>query len=50
MCSVFLISIFWHLFYRLDLYVHDYMVKKNMHKTAAIFRKEADVYSESPVG
>ncbi|KAI5331202.1 hypothetical protein L3X38_021328 [Prunus dulcis] len=27
----------------LDLYLHDYMVKKNMHKTAAAFRKEANV-------
>nr|XP_011460664.1 PREDICTED: transcriptional corepressor LEUNIG-like [Fragaria vesca subsp. vesca] len=40
---------FWDAEKMLDLYVHDYMVKKNMHKTAAIFRKEADVYSESPV-
>ncbi|KAL6197174.1 hypothetical protein ACLB2K_032786 [Fragaria x ananassa] len=40
---------FWDAEKMLDLYVHDYMVKKNMHKTAAIFKKEADVYSESPV-
>ncbi|KAK9936395.1 hypothetical protein M0R45_013239 [Rubus argutus] len=26
----------------LDLYLHDYMVKKNMHSTAAIFRREAE--------
>ncbi|KAK9906940.1 hypothetical protein M0R45_002557 [Rubus argutus] len=33
----------------LDLYLHDYMVKKNMHSTAAIFRREADVCCDNPV-
>ncbi|XP_024158090.1 transcriptional corepressor LEUNIG_HOMOLOG isoform X1 [Rosa chinensis] len=40
---------FWDAEKMLDLYLHDYMVKKNMHSTAEIFRREADVYSESPV-
>ncbi|XP_050370819.1 transcriptional corepressor LEUNIG-like [Argentina anserina] len=40
---------FWDAEKMLDLYVHDYLVKKNMHSTAAIFRREADVYSETPV-
>ena len=33
----------------LDKYVHDYMIKKGMHKTAEIFRQEAGV-SNDPVG
>ncbi|PPR99188.1 hypothetical protein GOBAR_AA21473 [Gossypium barbadense] len=33
---------------RLDLYLHDYLVKKNMHETAALFREEAGV-SNRPV-
>ncbi|XVE88069.1 hypothetical protein DITRI_Ditri19aG0038900 [Diplodiscus trichospermus] len=32
----------------LDLYLHDYLVKKNMHETATLFRKEAGV-SNHPV-
>ncbi|KAG4199653.1 hypothetical protein ERO13_A05G160900v2 [Gossypium hirsutum] len=32
----------------LDLYLHDYLVKKNMHETAALFREEAGV-SNRPV-
>ncbi|KAL1059581.1 hypothetical protein V6Z11_1Z026600 [Gossypium hirsutum] len=32
----------------LDLYLHDYLVKKNMHKTAALFREEAGI-SNRPV-
>jgi hypothetical protein len=35
--------------YRFELYLLDYMAKKNMHKTAAIFRKEAKVCN-NPVG
>ncbi|KAJ9168820.1 hypothetical protein P3X46_020304 [Hevea brasiliensis] len=31
-----------------DLYLHDYLVKRNLHKTAAIFRNEANV-GENPV-
>jgi hypothetical protein len=31
------------------MYLHDYMVKKKMHKTAAIFKKEADI-CDNPVG
>ena len=34
---------------RLRLYVHDYMIKRGMHNTAEIFRKEGNV-SHSPVG
>lgn len=36
-------------YYRFELYLLDYMVKKNMHKTAQIFRKEAKVCN-NPVG
>lgn len=36
-------------YYRFELYLLDYMVKKNMHKTAQIFRKEAQVCN-NPVG
>ncbi|KAM1792997.1 hypothetical protein ACFX12_036794 [Malus domestica] len=32
-----------------NLYLHDYMVKKNMHETAAIFREEADVFNHPVV-
>ncbi|KAH1066077.1 hypothetical protein J1N35_031064 [Gossypium stocksii] len=32
----------------LDLYLHDYLVKKNMHETAALFRDEAGI-SNRPV-
>jgi hypothetical protein len=35
--------------YRFDMYLHDYMVKKKMYKTAAIFKKEADI-CDNPVG
>ncbi|XP_038710429.1 transcriptional corepressor LEUNIG-like isoform X2 [Tripterygium wilfordii] len=34
---------FWDAEKMLDLYVHDYMVKKNMHKAAETFKEEADV-------
>ncbi|KAK9267797.1 hypothetical protein L1049_010233 [Liquidambar formosana] len=30
----------------LELYLHDYMVKKNMHKTAEIFKQEAKVCND----
>lgn len=30
-------------FYRFDYFLHDYMVKRNMHMTAEIFREEAGV-------
>ncbi|KAF2303315.1 hypothetical protein GH714_016594 [Hevea brasiliensis] len=33
---------------KFDLYLHDYLVKRNLHKTAAIFRNEANV-GENPV-
>ncbi|XVE51362.1 hypothetical protein DITRI_Ditri02bG0034100 [Diplodiscus trichospermus] len=33
----------------LDLYLHDYLVKKNMHETAAVFRKEAGIVNHSVV-
>ncbi|KAI4296766.1 hypothetical protein L6164_036692 [Bauhinia variegata] len=32
----------------LKLYLHDYMIKKGMHETAAIFKKEADI-DNSPI-
>ncbi|XP_025015561.2 transcriptional corepressor LEUNIG_HOMOLOG isoform X2 [Ricinus communis] len=38
---------YWDAKNMLDLYLHDYLVKKKLHKTAAIFRKEADVASTS---
>lgn len=28
---------------RFELYLHDYMVKRKMHKTAAIFRNESNL-------
>ncbi|KAI4299397.1 hypothetical protein L6164_032864 [Bauhinia variegata] len=33
----------------LQLYLHDYMVRRGMHETAAIFKKEAGVYQDSAV-
>ncbi|KAI3456250.1 hypothetical protein Pfo_012913 [Paulownia fortunei] len=33
----------------LDMYIHDYMIRKNMHTTAEIFAKEADVCPKSVV-
>ncbi|XVF27623.1 hypothetical protein REPUB_Repub14bG0124200 [Reevesia pubescens] len=33
----------------LDLYLHDYLVKKNMHETATLFRKEAGISNHSVV-
>ncbi|OMO65208.1 hypothetical protein COLO4_31447 [Corchorus olitorius] len=33
----------------LDLYLHDYLLKKNMHATATLFRKEAGLSNPPPV-
>lgn len=36
--------------YRLELYLHDYFVKHNMHETAETFRKEVNVEASHSVG
>jgi hypothetical protein len=35
--------------YRLDQYLYDYFIKRKLHKTAAIFREQANVAAK-PVG